>query len=125
MYIIAGLGNPGKKYEHTRHNTGFDVMDALSEKTGIEVTHREHRALVGKGLIGVSKCILVKPQTFMNLSGESIREIAEYYGVEDTSHIIVISDDVALPIGQIRVRKKGERRRAQRACEYYSESCDG
>lgn len=106
MYIIAGLGNPTSKYEHTRHNVGFEVIDRLAEEYHISVDTKKHRALIGKGVIGNQKVILVKPQTFMNLSGESIREVLEYYKVEP-SELIVIYDDISLEPGQIRVRGKG------------------
>ncbi len=106
MYIIAGLGNPTSKYEHTRHNVGFDVIDCLAEEYHISVDTKKHRALLGKGMIGKEKVILVKPQTFMNLSGESIREVLEYYKT-DPSELIVIYDDISLVPGQIRVRGKG------------------
>ncbi len=106
MIVIAGLGNPGKEYEHTRHNAGYGVIDALARDLDIRVEKREHRALVGKGMLGSEKCMLVKPLTYMNLSGESIREILEYYNVP-VENLLVISDDVALPVGTLRIRKKG------------------
>lgn len=106
MYIIAGLGNPTSKYEHTRHNVGFEVIDRLAEEYHISVDTKKHRALIGKGMIGAEKVILVKPQTFMNLSGESIREVLEYYKAEPED-LIVIYDDISLVPGQIRVRGKG------------------
>ena len=107
MYIIAGLGNPGKEYENTRHNIGFDVIDRLAEEENIAVMESKHKALIGKGYVAGQKVILAKPQTFMNLSGESIREIVDYYKVDDTSELIVISDDISLDVGQLRIRKKG------------------
>lgn len=107
MYVIAGLGNPGTKYENTRHNIGFMVIDALAEKNQISVTEKKHKALIGKGIIGSEKTILVKPQTFMNLSGESIREIIDYYKIEEKAELIVISDDISLDVGALRIRKKG------------------
>lgn len=107
MYIIAGLGNPGKEYENTRHNIGFDVIDRLAEEENIAVMENKHKALIGKGYVAGQKVILAKPQTFMNLSGESIREIVDYYKVDDTTELIVISDDISLDVGQIRIRKKG------------------
>ena len=72
MYIIVGLGNPGREYEHTRHNIGFDVIDMLAEEYRISVTEKKHKALIGKGMIGGVKAVLAKPQTYMNLSGESV-----------------------------------------------------
>ena len=107
MYIIAGLGNPGKEYENTRHNIGFDVIDRLAEEENIAVMESKHKALIGKGYVAGQKVILAKPQTFMNLSGESIREIVDYYKVDDTAELIVISDDISLDVGQLRIRKKG------------------
>ena len=107
MYIIAGLGNPTKEYEGTRHNVGFDVIDRLSERYNIDVTMEKHRALIGNGMIAGQKVILVKPQTYMNLSGESIRSVIDYYKVDPEKELIVIYDDISLPPGQIRIRKKG------------------
>ncbi|MCM1044060.1 MAG: aminoacyl-tRNA hydrolase [Candidatus Gastranaerophilales bacterium] len=107
MYIIVGLGNPGSKYENTRHNIGFSTIDKLAEQENIQVLERKHKALLGKGYIAGSKCILVKPQTFMNLSGESVRELIDYYKVDEKSDLIIISDDISLDVGQIRIRKKG------------------
>ena len=107
MYVIAGLGNPGAKYVNTRHNIGFMVVDELAGKSGISVTEKKHKALVGKGIVSGEKVLLVKPQTFMNLSGESIREIIDYYKIEEKSELIVISDDISLGVGALRIRKKG------------------
>lgn len=107
MYMIAGLGNPEKIYENTRHNIGFDVIDALAGKYSIEVRERDFRALIGKGMIAGRKVILIKPQTYMNLSGESLRLITDYYKTEVQKELIVISDDISLPQGNIRIRKKG------------------
>ena len=107
MYIIAGLGNPTKEYEGTRHNVGFDVIDRLSERYNIDVTMEKHRALIGKGMIAGQKVILVKPQTYMNLSGESIRSVIDYYKVDPETELIVIYDDISLDVGQLRIRKKG------------------
>lgn len=107
MYIIAGLGNPEKKYENTRHNIGFDVIDALSAQYSIEIKEKAFRALMGKGVIEGQKVILAKPQTYMNLSGESIRQIIDYFKVDVENELIVVSDDIALAEGNIRIRKKG------------------
>lgn len=107
MFIIAGLGNPKKEYDNTRHNIGFELIDALADKYSISVMDVKHKALTGKGIINGQKVILVKPLTFMNLSGESIRPIADYYKIDTASELIVVSDDISLPPGQIRVRKKG------------------
>ena len=107
MFVIAGLGNPGKEYTNTRHNAGFGVIDALAEKYDISVMSIKNRALTGKGIIDGKKVVLVKPITFMNRSGESIRPLADYYKIDPESELIVISDDINLPPGQIRIRKKG------------------
>ncbi len=107
MHIIVGLGNPGDKYVNTRHNMGFCVIDRLSEQYRIPVMEKKHKALIGKGVIDGHKVVLVKPQTFMNLSGESVREVIDYYKVDKDNELIVIYDDVSLPVGQIRIRKKG------------------
>lgn len=107
MFIIAGLGNPTLQYEGTRHNVGFDVIDTLAERYNISVDTRKSRALIGKGMIEGHKVILVKPQTYMNLSGESIRSLVDYYKVDEESELIVIYDDVSLGVGQLRIRKKG------------------
>jgi len=107
VYIIVGLGNPGKDYKNTRHNIGFDVIDVIADKANISITEKKHKALVGKGVFAGQKVILAKPQTYMNLSGESVRSILDYYKVDETEELIVISDDISLPPGQIRIRKKG------------------
>ena len=107
MFIIAGLGNPDEKYQGTRHNVGFDVVDRLAEKYQIAVDTKKHRALIGKGVIEGQKVLLVKPQTYMNLSGECIREVLDYYKVDGSTNLIVIHDDISLEPGIIRVRKKG------------------
>ena len=107
MYIIVGLGNPGRDYENTRHNIGFDVIDRLADQENIGVLEKKHKAIIGKGVVAGEKCILAKPQTFMNLSGESVRALLDYYKVDETTSLIVISDDVSLDVGQIRIRKKG------------------
>lgn len=106
MYIIAGLGNPEPKYNKTRHNIGFRMVEALAERHHIRISDRKHKGLSGKGMIGGEKVLLIKPQTYMNLSGECIRAAAEYYQTEP-SHIIVLFDDVSLDVGKLRVRKKG------------------
>jgi PTH1 family peptidyl-tRNA hydrolase len=106
MYVIVGLGNPGKQYEKTRHNVGFEVIDILAKEYGISVTKIKHKALIGEGRIGSEKILLVKPQTYMNLSGETLIDIYRYYDV-DIENIIVIYDDIDLDVGKIRIRKKG------------------
>ena len=107
MFIIVGLGNPGREYAHTRHNVGFDTIDVLADKYHIDVDTKKHKALIGKGIIEGQKVILVKPQTYMNLSGESVREVLDYYKVDETSELIVIYDDISLNPGQLRIRLKG------------------
>lgn len=107
MYIIVGLGNPGKEYANTRHNIGFDVIDKLAEQENISVLEKKHNAIIGKGYVAGQKCVLAKPQTFMNLSGESVRQLIDYYKVDETDELIVISDDISLDVGQLRIRKKG------------------
>ena len=95
MYIIAGLGNPTSQYEGTRHNAGFDVIDVIAEKYNISVDVKKHRAYIGKGM------------TYMNLSGESIRGLVDYFKVDEAQELLIIYDDISLPPGQIRIRKKG------------------
>ena len=107
MIIIAGLGNPTKEYEGTRHNVGFQVIDKIAEKYNIAVDAKKGRAYVGKGIIEGQKVLLVKPQTYMNLSGESIRELVDYFKVDPKEELLVIYDDISLNPGQIRIRKKG------------------
>ncbi|MCI8320016.1 MAG: aminoacyl-tRNA hydrolase [Dorea sp.] len=107
MYIIAGLGNPTLQYEGTRHNVGFDVIDLLADKYNITVETRKSRAFIGKGMIEGNKVILVKPQTYMNLSGESVKALVDYYKIDKESELLVIYDDVSLGTGQLRIRKKG------------------
>ena len=107
MYIIVGLGNPGREYGNTRHNIGWDVIDVLADRAHVDVLEKKHKAIIGKGVIAGQKCILVKPQTYMNLSGESVRELVNYYKIDEKTELIVISDDVSLEVGQIRIRKKG------------------
>lgn len=107
MYIIVGLGNPSKEYEGTRHNAGFQVIDRIAEKYNISVDAKKHRALIGKGMIAGQKVILAKPQTFMNLSGESVRSLLDYYKIDEENELIVIYDDISLEPGQIRIRAKG------------------
>lgn len=107
MYIIAGLGNPGREYENTRHNAGFASLDALAKRHGIELTTRKFQALTGSGYIDGQKVLLVKPQTFMNLSGESVAELLHYYKIDPEEELLVIFDDISLAPGNIRIRKKG------------------
>lgn len=106
MYLIVGLGNPGTDYAATRHNIGFDMVTYLSDQYNIPLRSRENKAIVGKGMIGGQKVMLAQPQTFMNLSGESVRALLDYYKIE-IEELIIIYDDISLPVGQIRVRPKG------------------
>ena len=107
MYIIAGLGNPGLKYAKTKHNIGFMVMDLLADRYNIEFDLKKGQAYCGQGVIEGQKVLLVKPQTYMNLSGESIASLVNFYKIDETSELIVIYDDITLEPGNIRVRKKG------------------
>ena len=107
MFVIVGLGNPDRKYEKTRHNIGFDVIDALAEKYHISVTDKKHKALCGTGIIEGRKVLLVKPQTYMNNSGESVGEIMNFYKLDAEEELLVIFDDISLQPGKIRIRKKG------------------
>lgn len=107
MYVIAGLGNPTKQYENTRHNAGFCVIDYLSEKYQIPVKQAGYKALYGSGYIEGQKVILLKPQTFMNLSGESVRAVMDFYKIDPEEELIVVYDDISLDPGQLRVRGKG------------------
>lgn len=107
MYLIAGLGNPTKQYEHTRHNIGFEVIDALAEKYNIRINEKKHKALIGKGVIEGQKVILAKPQTYMNLSGDSIVELVNYYRLDPETEIIVIYDDISFAPGNLRIRESG------------------
>ena len=107
LYIIVGLGNPGDKYEKTRHNVGFNVIDLLAKEYSIDVSKIKHKALIGEGRVGTEKVILVKPMTYMNLSGESVRSLLDYYKVDEEHELIVIYDDISLDVGQLRIRAKG------------------
>ena len=95
MFVIAGLGNPDKKYEKTRHTVGFDVIDAMAKKYNVELTEKKHRALCGSGYIAGQKVLLVKPQTYMNLSGESIQAILNFYKLDAERDLLVIYDDIS------------------------------
>ena len=106
MYIIAGLGNPGGKYEGTRHNVGFSVIDALAEAHDIRVDKKQFKGLTGRGVIAGQQVLLLKPLTYMNLSGESVRAAFDFYKPE-TDQVLVIFDDISLETGQLRIRKKG------------------
>lgn len=106
MYLIAGLGNPTREYEKTRHNVGFDTIDVLADRINTDVAERKFKGLYGKGMLGGEKVILLKPQTFMNLSGESVRAASDFYKIPP-DHIIVIYDDISLDVGHLRIRTKG------------------
>lgn len=106
MKIIVGLGNPTREYEGTRHNVGFSVIYNISDTYGIRVDTKKHKALIGKGIIGGEKVILAMPQTYMNLSGESVRELLDYYKCTNED-LIVIYDDISLDVGKLRLRAKG------------------
>ena len=107
MFLIVGLGNPEKKYDKTRHNIGFDTIDALADKYNISMNEKKHKALCGTGVIDGVKVLLAKPQTYMNLSGDSVAEIVNFYKIDPEEEMIVIFDDISLAPGNIRVRKKG------------------
>ena len=107
MYLIAGLGNPGREYENTRHNAGFASIDRLAEKNHISIDMKKFQALCGTGYIGGQKVLLLKPQTYMNLSGESLRAACDFFKIDPEQELIVIYDDISLEPGQLRVRKKG------------------
>lgn len=106
MFLIVGLGNPGEKYEHTRHNTGFDAIEKVASKYDIKIEKKKFKGLYGSGIINNEKVILLKPYTYMNLSGESVREAAEFYKIKN-ENIIIIHDDISLDVGKIRMRSKG------------------
>lgn len=107
MFLIAGLGNPGRQYEKTRHNMGFDTIDELIDRHRIPQGGIAHKAMYGKGMIAGEKVLAVKPLTYMNLSGESLREWVNYYKLDPETEMIVIYDDIDLEPGQLRIRKKG------------------
>ena len=107
FYCIVGLGNPGREYAETKHNVGFCVIDKLAEKYEIKVEKYKSKALIGDGMIRDKRVLLVKPQTFMNLSGESIRDAVDFYKIDPETELIVIYDDISLAPGHLRIRKKG------------------
>lgn len=106
MFLIVGLGNPGSEYDKTRHNVGFDALDVVSGKYNIDINRIKFKGVYGAGKIGNEKVILLKPTTYMNLSGESIREVTDFYKIEN-SNVIVIYDDISLEVGRMRIRRKG------------------
>ena len=105
-WLVVGLGNPGKKYEGTRHNAGFLAADALAAKTGITVDRLKFHALIGDGLCGEKRILLAKPQTFMNLSGQAVDEIMQFYKIPP-ERLLVMCDDISLEPGKLRIRRKG------------------
>jgi PTH1 family peptidyl-tRNA hydrolase len=108
MKVIVGLGNPGKDYSRTKHNVGFWVVDELCKRWGVSCTSQKWKALIGEHRIGTEKIILCKPQTYMNLSGESVREVVEYHSnISVQSDVIVVYDDMDFPAGQVKLRQKG------------------
>ncbi|SFC67141.1 aminoacyl-tRNA hydrolase [Clostridium uliginosum] len=106
MFLIVGLGNPGKEYDNTRHNIGFEVVDNIAKEYNIEINRQKFKGVYGEGFIANNKVILLKPSTYMNLSGESIREVANFYKISN-EEILVIYDDISLDIGKLRIREKG------------------
>lgn len=107
MFLIVGLGNPGKQYDNTRHNAGFRAIDALIDEYRIPYSGKQHKAMFGKGMIDGQKVLVAKPMTYMNASGESVRELVDYYKIDPESELLVIYDDISLAPGNIRIRKKG------------------
>jgi len=106
MFLIVGLGNPGKEYEDTRHNIGFKVVDNIAKEYNIEINRQKFKGIYGEGFIDGEKVILLKPTTYMNLSGESVREVVDFYNLENDK-ILVVYDDISLEIGTLRIREKG------------------
>ncbi len=107
MFVIVGLGNPEKKYDGTRHNIGFAVIDALADKYNISIKDKKHKALCGTGVIEGVKVMLVKPLTYMNLSGDSVADVMNFYKLDPEEDMLIVYDDISLAPGNIRVRKKG------------------
>ena len=106
MFLIVGLGNPGIQYENTRHNIGFKVIDNIAKEYNIEINRQKFKGVYGEGFINGEKVILLKPTTYMNLSGESIREVVDFYKLT-CEDIVVIYDDISLDVGRLRIREKG------------------
>ena len=107
MYIIVGLGNPGYQYVGTRHNIGFMAVEELAERNRISIDMNKYKGIYGKGMIEGEKVILLEPQTYMNLSGESVRAAVDFYKIDPEKELIVIYDDISLEVGKIRIREKG------------------
>lgn len=106
MFLIVGLGNPGSEYEDTRHNIGFKVVDNIAKEYNIEINRQKFKGMCGEGFINGEKVILLKPTTYMNLSGESIREVVDFYKLSNED-VLVIYDDISLDVGRLRIRDKG------------------
>lgn len=106
MFLIVGLGNPGKEYEDTRHNIGFKVVDNIAKEYNIQINRQKFKGIYGEGFINGEKVILLKPTTYMNLSGESVGEVVNFYNIEN-DEILIIYDDISLDIGKLRIREKG------------------
>ncbi|MFT8347724.1 aminoacyl-tRNA hydrolase [Clostridium saccharoperbutylacetonicum] len=106
MFLIVGLGNPGKEYEDTRHNIGFKVVDNIAKEYNIPINRQKFKGIYGEGFINGEKVILLKPTTYMNLSGESVREVVNFYNIEN-DEILIIYDDISLDVGKLRIREKG------------------
>ena len=106
MRVIVGLGNPGEQYEHTRHNAGFDVMSIIATKLNTPIKKMKFQGLIGETLLGGEKLVLIKPQTFMNLSGITVSEALNWYKIEPEDMLLIV-DDIDLPFGQVRIRPKG------------------
>lgn len=106
MFLIAGLGNPGVQYEKTRHNVGFDTVDIISEECGIPITKEKFKGICGEGTISGEKVLLLKPLTYMNLSGEAVKSACDFYKIKP-ENVIVIYDDISLDIGRMRIRRQG------------------
>ena len=106
MHIIIGLGNPGREYEHTRHNVGFDVVEVIAQRQGISMNRLDLHGQIGEGGFGAGKLVLVRPQTYMNLSGQCVQEVLSWYKPEP-DHVLLIYDDIDLPLGKLRMRRSG------------------
>ena len=106
-WIVVGLGNPGAKYDNTRHNAGFRALEGYCARSGQKIDRMKFKALAGEGMLGGKRVLFLKPQTFMNLSGESIREAVDFYKIDPETELIVIYDDISLAPGNLRIRKKG------------------
>lgn len=107
MFLIVGLGNPTREYEKTRHNVGFDAIDELIDRENIPQAGIQSKAMIGKGIIGGQKVMLAKPLTYMNLSGEAVRGLVDYYKIDPEEELIVLYDDIDLDPGKLRIRKSG------------------